>query len=156
MKIDDSEADIQYDVGEGNDETDINSAIIHPETQTLVPDVRYASGYVSSSSVFLFDLSKMTLLSDLLPKSCKHFVGVSERTRSFLFLHQNSWLCSIDSANLALGRYTQHFYVPDEYTSVGHEVLPMQTADDNVVFCLHGELAVVMNGLNFREIKALE
>ena len=155
-KIDDFKADIHYDVGEGNDETDINSAIIHSETQTLVLDVRYASGYVSSSSMFLFDLSKMTLLSNLLPKYCKHLIGVSERTRNFVFLHKNSWLCSIDLANLALSRYTQHFYVPNEYMSVRHEVLPVRTADDNVVFCLHDELAVVMNGLNFREIKAFE
>ncbi len=106
--------------------------------------------------MFLFDLGKMTLLSDLLPKYCKHLIGVSEQTRSLVFLHQNSWLCSINLANLTPGRYTQHFYVPDEYMSVRHEVLPVQTRDDNVVFCLHGELAVVINGLNFREMKALK
>ena len=155
-KIDNFTTDVHYDVGVGNDETDINSAIIQPETQTLVLDVRYASGYISSSSIFFFELSKMTLLSDLLPKYCKHLIGVSERTRSFVFLHQNSWLCSIDSANLALGRYVQHFYVPEEYMSVRHEVLPMRTADDSVVFCLHGELAVVRNGFIFREMKVLE
>jgi WD40 repeat protein len=156
LKIDDTVDDIHYNVGEGNDETNINSAIIHPETQTLALEVRYASGYVSSSSMFLFDLSKMTLLSDLLPKYCKHLIGVSERTRSFVFLQQNSWLCSIDLASLALGCYTQHFYVPDEYMSVKHEVLPVRTADDNLVFCLHDELAVVINGLKFREKKAFE
>lgn len=155
-KIDSLEADIHYDVGKGNDETEINSAIIDPETQTLVLDVRYASGYISSSSMFLFDLSKMTLLSDLLPKYCKHFIGVSERTRSLIFLHQNSWLCSVNLANHVPGRYTQHFYVPDEYTSLRHEVLPVRTPDDSVVFCLHGELAVVMNGLNMKEMKAFE
>ena len=149
-KIDDFEAELHYDVGEGNDETDIYSAIIHPGTQTLILDIRYASGYVSSSSMFLFDLNKMMLLSDILPKYCKHLIGVSERTRSVVFLHQNSWLCSINLANLASGRYTQHFYVPDEYMSVRHEVLPVCTPDDNVVFCLHGELAIVINGLNFR------
>ena len=149
-KIDDVEADLHYDVGEGNDETDIYSAIIHPGTQTLILNIRYASGYVSSSSMFLFDLNKMMLLSDILPKYCKHLIGVSERTRSVVFLHQNSWLCSINLANLASGRYTQHFYVPDEYMSVRHEVLPVCTPDDNVIFCLHGELAMVINGLNFR------
>lgn len=149
-RMDDIKADIHYDVGEDNQETDINSAIIHPGTQTLVLDVRWASGYVSSSSIFPYDLSKMALRSDLLPKHCKHLIGVSERTRSLVFMHQNSWLCSIDLANLALGRYTQHFYVPDEYMSVRHDVLPVLTADDNVVFCLHGELAVVINGLNYR------
>jgi WD40 repeat protein len=155
-KIDGFEADLHYDVGNCNDETDINSAVIHPETQTLVLDVRYASGYISSSSMFLFDLSKMTLLSDLLPKYCKHLIGVSERTRSLVFLHQNSWLCSINLANIVPGRYTQHFYVPDEYMSVRHEVLPVRTSDDSVVFCLHGELAVVMNGLNMKEMKPFE
>jgi len=155
-KIDGFKAKIHYDVGVGNDETDINSAIIHPDTQTLVVEVRYASGYVSSSSMFLFDLSTMTLLSDSLPKHCKHVIGVSERTESLVFLHQNSWLCSINLANLTPGHYTQHFYVPDEYMSVRHEVLPVRNTDDNVVFCLHGELAVVMNGLNFKEMKVLE
>ena len=149
-KIDDVEAELHYDVGEGNDETDIHSAIIHPETQTLILGIRYASGYVSSSSMFLFDLNKMMLLSDYLPKYCKHLIGVSERTRGVVFLHRNSWLCSINLANLASGRYTQHFYVPDEYMSVRHEVLPVCTSDDNVIFCLHGELAIVINGLNFR------
>ncbi len=155
-KIDDFEADIPYDVGEGNEETDINSAIIHLETQTLVFNVRYLSGWVSSSSMFLFDLGTMTLLSDLFPRYCKHLISVSERTRSLVFLHRNSWLCSINLDNLAPGRYIQHFYVPDEYMSVRHKVLPVRTPDDSVVFCLPGELAVVINGLKFREMKALE
>ncbi|KAI9751154.1 MAG: hypothetical protein M1835_001254 [Candelina submexicana] len=155
-KVDGFKANIHYDVGQGNDETDINSAIIHPETQTLVLDVCYTSGYVSSSSLFLFDLSKMMLLSDLLSTYCKHLIGLSERTQSLVFLHQNSWLCSIDLANLALGCYTQHFYVPDEYMSVGHEVLPVWSSDNNVVFCLHGELAVVKNGFNFKVMKTLQ
>ena len=155
-KIDGFEFNINYDVGEGNDEIDINSAIIRPETQTLILDVRYASGYVSSSSMFLFDLGKMTPPSNVLPKFCRHLIGVGERTRSLLFLHQNSWLCSINIANVAPAYYTQHFYVPDQYMSVRHEVLPVATSDDNVVFCLDGELAVVINGLNFREMKAFE
>ena len=150
------EFDINYDVGEGNDEIDINSAVIHPETQVLILDVRHASGYISSSSMFLFDLGKMTPPSKSLPKHSRHLIGVSERTRSLLFLHQNSWLCSINLANVAPDCYTQHFYVPDEYISVRHEVLPVVTSDDSVVFCLDGELAVVTNGLNFREMKAFE
>ena len=94
----------------------------------------------------------MTLLSGLLPKYCKHLIGVSKRTRSFVFLRQNSWLRSIDIANLALGRDIQHFYVPEEYMSIRHEVLPMRT----MVFCLRGELAVAMNGLNSIDMKVLE
>ena len=155
-KIDGFEVDINYDVGEGNDEVGINSAIIYPEIQALVLDVCYASGYVSSSSMLLFDLGKITHSNNFLPKYCKHLVGVSERTRSLLFLHQNSWFCSISLTNFAPGCYTQHFYVPDKYMSVRHEVLPVATSDDHVVFCLDGELAVVINGLNFKEMKVFE
>ena len=153
-KVSDHKDDLPYDVGEGDEETDITHAIIDPETKTLIIDVRHASGYVSSSSVFLFNISKMTPLSALLPKHCRHLIGISERTRSFVFLHRNSWLCSIDLRELALGRYKQHFYVPYEYMSVRHEVLPIWTTDENVVFCLLGELAVVVNGLSFKEMKA--
>ena len=165
LKVEGSEIYIQYEIGKDSEETDINSATIYPESQTLVLEVRCASGYVSSSTVFLFDLGKIpterisppTLkpLNDLLPKCCKHFIGLSERWRGFVFLHQDSWLCSVDLASLALGRYTQHFFVPNEFLSVRHDVLPVRTADDNVVFCLHGELAVVVNGLGFRETKEL-
>ena len=42
LKMDEFRADVHYDVGEGNVEIDIDSAIIHPETQTPVLDVRYA------------------------------------------------------------------------------------------------------------------
>ena len=82
-KIDDFKADIHYDVGKGNDETDVNPAIVHPETQTLALDVRYISGYVSSPSILPLDSSKITLPSDL--QYCKNIVGVSKRTRSFVF-----------------------------------------------------------------------
>ena len=82
-KIDDFKADVHYDVGKGNDETDVNPAIVRPETQTLALGVRYVSGYVSSSSILPLDLSKITLLSDL--QYCKNIIGVSKRTRSFVF-----------------------------------------------------------------------
>ncbi|KAG8531678.1 uncharacterized protein KY384_003310 [Bacidia gigantensis] len=154
-KIDNFKADLEYDIGEGNNETDINSAVIHPETQNLILDIQYASGYVSSSSMFFFNLSKMTTMSELIPKYCKHFIGVSERTQTFVFLHQNSWLCSISKNQLALGQYTQHFYVPDKFMLLRHRVLPTLTADDDVVFCLYDELTVVRNGLIFKETKVL-
>ena len=165
-KMEDFDVHIHYEIGKGGEETDISSAVMYPETQTLALEVHYASDYVTSSKMFLFDLGELppghipagprVPLSDLLPKCCRHFIGLSERTRSFVFLHQNSWLCSIDLASLALGRYSQHFFVPGEYMSVRHEVLPVSTVEDSVVFSLHGELAVVINGLNFRETKVLE
>lgn len=166
--IEDFEFQLQYAVEDGNVEVDIESLVIYPETRTLVVDARHISGYVSSSTMFLFDLNKtpspsppdklvsLAPLSDVLPRYCKQFIGISERTKSFVFLHHNSWLCSADLAGLSQGRYIQHFFVPNEYMSAKHNVIPVRTVDDGIVFCLNGELAVVKNGLNFREVKDLE
>ena len=165
-KVENSVIQLQYQVPKGTEEVDISSAVFDAETQTLILEVRYSSGYVSSSITFLFNLSEeppattnapiFTMMNDQLPRYCKHFIGLSERTRSFIFLHHNSWLCSFDLASLAHGRYAQHFFVPNEYMSVQSEVLPVRTVDDRMVFCQHGELTVVRNGLNSRETKVLE
>lgn len=160
-----SQIHLSYELSLGSEEAGLSSAIIHADTQTLVLEVCCVSDYVSSSKMFLFDLGKLppeptpirTLvpLNNLLSKCCKHFIGLSDRTRSLIFLHQNSWLCSIGIAGLAKDCYIQHFFVPNEYMSVRHEVLPVRTASDNMAFSLNGELAVVMNGLTFRETKRL-
>lgn len=162
---------LQYALDEGDVETGINTAAVSTSTRTLVLEVRHDSNlHVSSSTMFLFDLSKVlpstespstvTIepLSDVLPKRCKRFVGFSEPTRSIVFVHQNSWISSIDLPSLVEKRYTQNFFVPKDYLSgsSGAEGLPVKTAGDDVVFCLHGELIAVKNGLTFREVKALE
>ncbi|RYP71364.1 hypothetical protein DL771_004852 [Monosporascus sp. 5C6A] len=160
-KIDDSQVHLQYQLGEGSEEAGLDSGAIYDET--LVLDVRVHSGYVSSSMMFLFDLSgnsadkektMLKPLSDLLPNLSKRFIGFSERTKTILFLHKDSWLSSINSKNLALNRYTQHFFIPTEYVSTSNHVLPASTVDDSIVFCLHGELVVVKKGLNFQELKS--
>ncbi|KAK1764024.1 hypothetical protein QBC33DRAFT_548570 [Phialemonium atrogriseum] len=163
---------LQYDLDEGDVETGINTAVVSTSTRTLVLEVRHHSNLLmSSSTMFLFDLSKvpppatgspsdiiLKPLSDVLPKHCKHFVGFSEPTKSIVFVHQNSWISSIDLPSLEEKRYTQHFFVPKDYLagSSGAEGLPVKTVGDDVVFCLHGELIAVKNGLTFREVKALE
>ena len=165
-KIEASEVQLQYSVSKGNEVADINSAILHSETQTLVLDVRHTSGYVSSSTVFLYNLNQLKAVpsftpilspsNDVLSHLCQTFLGVNKRTTSFMFMHQNSWLCSINLPQLAQSCYTQHFFVPNEFMSVHHDVLPVLAADGNVVFCLHGELAVVANGHAFSETKYLK
>ncbi|RYP23160.1 hypothetical protein DL765_001245 [Monosporascus sp. GIB2] len=160
-KIDATQVHVQYQLGEGSEEAGLDSAAIYDET--LVLDVRFHSGYVSSSVMFLFDLSGnsagkeimvLNPLSDLPPNLSKRFIGFSERTKSVLFLHKDSWVSSISSKNLALNQYMQHFFVPTEYVSTSNHVLPVSTANDSIVFCLQGELAVVKNGLNFQELKS--
>ncbi|KAI0839441.1 NACHT and WD domain protein [Hypoxylon sp. FL0890] len=164
-KLDHPEINLEYDLAVGDVETGINSALIQPESQVLLLEVHHNSGYLSSSTVFLFDLKcvldgagtpTLRPLNDLLPRCSRHFIGVSQRTKSLVFLHRDSWLCSIDIGNTLARQFSRHFFVPNEYVPSNHPVLPIKSADDNIVFCLHGELAIVKNGLKFREIQTIE
>lgn len=168
-QIEGSQVDLRYDIEDGT-ETAINSALLHTETRTLVVDVRHESGFVSSSTMFLFDLAD-ALPSNAAPEDttldplhtlrsaiCNRYVGISKA--KYVFLHRNSWLSSADLKNLASKQYSQHFFVPNEYVSSRHDghqdVRPVMTADEDVVFCLYGELVIVKNGLRFQDIKELE
>lgn len=162
-RVPDFKVQLQYSVEEGTEEVKVESAAICPGTQTLALEIRHTSGFVSCSTLFLFDLSKvkpsgspsigLTLepTCNLLSKHCKQFIGTIERTKSFVFLHQNSWLCSIGPEGLSRGQYIQHFFVPNEYISANDQALLAKTADNGIVFCLHGGLVFVKNGLSFRQ-----
>ncbi|KAI0376958.1 NACHT and WD domain protein [Hypomontagnella monticulosa] len=157
---------LNYELAAGDIETGARSAFIHAETHILVLEISYNSGYVSSSAMFLFNLKAMSdqlhttpwPLSNSLPRYSKHFVGISRRMKSLLFLHRDSWLCSIDlnSTSTTIRQFTRHFFVPKELIPSNHRVLPIKSADDNIVFCLHDELSIVKNGLKFREVRSLE
>ncbi|KAI1501012.1 WD40-repeat-containing domain protein [Biscogniauxia marginata] len=158
-----NEVEIDYTIKGGIPAVDINAAFMCIETQALVIDVHYMSGFVALSTMFLFGLGSngsstaatLTPLRDELTKHCKHFIGFVERSKNFVFLDHDSWLCSVDLPSLTKGLYSRHFFVPSEYISTTHKVMPVQTADDSYVFCLHGGIVIVKNGLNFRETKEL-
>jgi WD40 repeat protein len=168
-RIEGSEISLQYDIENGV-ETAIDSAVLHTESHTLVVDVRHESGYVSSSTMFLFSLPipnpstgefadiALKPLHRLGPAFCSRFVGISRG--KFVFLHRTSWLSSTDLKSLSSKRYAQHFFVPNEYVSIRHDghrdVRPVKTSDEDVVFCLYGELVIVKNGLRFEDVKELE
>lgn len=156
---------LDYKLPEDSKGTNIDMAVMHPGSRTLVLEMRYDLGNASCSISFLFDLSLATsepnikTLSashDVFSSYCKHFMGFSHQVPHFIFLHRNSWLSSCSLEDFAQNRHSQHFFVPDEYISTSHEVLPVKTAEDDFVFCLHGELAIVKNGRKFQDVKALK
>lgn len=63
--------------------------------------------------------------------------------------------CSIGSEGLSQGYFVQNFFVPDEYMSTSDKALVAKTADNGIVFCLQGGLAIVRHGLNFGEQRIL-
>ncbi|KAH8907338.1 NACHT and WD domain protein [Coniochaeta sp. PMI_546] len=168
-RIEGSSVNLRYDI-EGRIETSINSAVLQTESRMLVVDVQHESGFVSSSTMFLFNLASLRpangVAEDLIldplhslpPAICHRFVGISKGR--FVFVHRNAWLSSTDVKSLASKHYAQHFFVPNEYISSRHDghndVRPVITADEDVVFCLYGELVIVKNGLRFQDIKELE
>lgn len=147
---------LQYSVPEHNVETEIETALVDGKFSTLVLGVRHNSNYVSCSSVFFFNMPDTTValpggllspIHTLTPETCKHFIGTSDRLKSFVFLSSGGWISSINMQGLHGSDYTQHFFVPNEYTPSGSELLPVKTADDEIVFCSHGELVIIRNGL---------
>ncbi|KAI1455463.1 NACHT and WD domain protein [Annulohypoxylon moriforme] len=159
---DDPEIYLKYDLANGDVETGIHSAFIYPESHILIVEVHHNSGYLSSSTVFVFGLQDisnttktLTPLNDLLSQYSRHFIGISQRAKAFVFLHRDSWLCSLDLGNMITRQFSRHFFVPNEYIPSSYRVVPIKSVEDNFVFCLHGELAVVKNGLKFREIQVM-
>ncbi|KAL2204292.1 hypothetical protein CC79DRAFT_1277034 [Sarocladium strictum] len=83
-------------------------------------------------------------------------------TDSLFFLTQNSWLSSLDlqairsGSAAATASYNRHFYVPTDFvTQEGDEIVPVRTVDDEIVFSVHGEIAIIKNGLKFQELQTL-
>ncbi len=147
-----------------------SATAISKSTQTLALEVQHCRGLVSSSTTFLFDLANaatpaegesqpsvvmLAPLSTVLYERCKRFVGFCSRRKSFVFVHCNSWLSSIDLTGLKAEQYTRHFFVPADYLSCDAGVCPVKTADDSIVFCLHGDIISLRNGLKFQEVRAL-
>lgn len=143
----------------------IASAAVMPSTRILIVDIRHTSGFTSSSTTFLFDLKAADMpqptenqmqISQMrlgFTKICKDFIGVTQRAETITFIHQNSWICSIEARSLLQGRFNQHFFIPTEYVSARNQVLPVRTVDSGIIFCLNRGLAIVKNGLNFRDTR---
>ncbi|ORY60895.1 NACHT and WD domain protein [Pseudomassariella vexata] len=155
---------LDYPVETGFAETEIETAAMQPETSLLIINIRQQCGYMTNSMVFLFRMpASVPVTSDStlspiikLPARCDHFIGISKQEKRLLFLQHKCWVSSIDVRRPNPRQYSRHFFVPNEFTSTSSEVLPVRTVDDDIVFCLHGNLAYVKNGLKFEELRPLE
>ena len=154
---------LDFQIEKGSIETAIDSFVFHPETSTFILDIRQQRGFTFHSTTFIFELSASTSPPTLhklpsLPQNIvKRFIGINQATKRLMFLHRESWICSVDPEDLLkpLRRYTQHFLVPDEYVPTHGEVPPIQTADGDFAFCLFDKVVVVRNGLKFQTVREL-
>jgi hypothetical protein len=161
---------LEYSLGKETTVSEFTAAVINTSTQTLALEVRRDCHSASALTTFLFNLNLATNPADenlsssfirlspfgmAVSEKCARFIGFSELTKTIVFLHRNSWLSSVDLQDLDAGKYVQHFFVPTDYLSSNDRVAPVKTVDDDTVFCLHGELISVRNGLKFREVKGL-
>jgi WD40 repeat protein len=148
-----------------SDATRLRTAFMHSEMQTLILEIRDDSRSIPSSSLYMYDLSQISTsaspmvldpIESNLTKHCKHFVGFSNITKSILFLDKSSWIDSIGVSAITQKAYTQHFFVPNEYLLDGYDLLPIRTADDDIVFSSSGKLVIVKNGMLFRENRVFD
>lgn len=165
------EIQLEFTSSKDSDTINFTSAVVSSSIGILALEVQYTLGSLPSTT-FIFDVRtavsaskesppvnsiSLAPLSTLLSRGCRYFVGLSEPTKSIFFLHKNSWLCSTTMPDLADGRYTQHFFVPNGYVTRKYgEATLIQMAEDDVVFCLGEDLVSVRNGLGFRATKSLE
>ena len=154
---------LDFQIEKGSIETAIDSFVFHPESSTFILDIRQQRGFAPHSTTFIYELSASTspptlhTLSSLPQNIVKRFIGINQATKRLIFLHQESWICSVDPKDLLkpLRRYTQHFLVPDEYVPANGEVSPIQTADGDFAFCLFDKVVVVRNGLKFQTVREI-
>ena len=161
-RLEDADAILDYDVEDGYTESRVDSAVIHAETRSLVLTIKQQQGFISNSTVHIFTLpvslaANTTLkpVMTLAANFCLHFLGIGPDDR-LVFLHKSSWVCAIRLKTLQQRRFSRHFFVPSEYVTSSNDVLPIQTVDEDVVFCLYDKIAVVKNGLKYGEMLAME
>lgn len=128
---------------------------VQPTPEVLVVEASFDSNYTSSTPTVVFDFKAGTLDQTLTPMSgpftqqCRHFVGSTKGSETIVFLHRSGWISSFEAQSSSANHYTQHFFISNEYVRTGQEALLVKTVDSDVVFCLHGELLAVKNGMRF-------
>jgi WD40 repeat protein len=66
--------------------------------------------------------------------------------QKLLFLHSNSWICSIDPQNGA--NLIRHFFLPADWLSTNIELMIKVTSKNNIIFVKRAEVAVIKRGLD--------
>jgi WD40 repeat protein len=158
------ECHIQLDlkVDDGFTATMVGSITVSPETSSLILDVHQHRGYDPSSTLLIFQIPELFNprpvklnahpVRVLSSKYYMHFIGIDPKENRLIFLHKNSWVCSIKLLTPTEEHYTRHFFVPNELTTRARDIQPLYTKSKAFVFALHDKLAVIKNGLVFQEI----
>jgi hypothetical protein len=160
---------LDYDLGQGVEETSIALATVLDNM--LILDTRRRQGYAETASPLLFDMTAVETrgskrlvsplpLASRLAQKVRRMVVPRPDLKSheqLLFLGDSNWLSGVSLASPDAATYTRHFPVPNDYVAQDRvdEVLPVRTIDDDIVFSLRGELAVIKNGLKHEDVRPL-
>jgi len=159
---------LEYTTDEGFKEASMDLAFLNPSTRHLVLQYSQESRHTSHSSVAMFQLPPainatlpplppppISALPLVLFPAIKYAMGFTSPGERFVFLTEDSWMCSIplDGDD---SRYTRHFFVPNEYTTKNNEIMPIQATGDNFLFCIFDKIAVIKNGLKFQDLVNVE
>ena len=127
--------------------------------------------YYPAVSLYLLDLKEMqTRSSTITPVLFPDRIAAKIRRRvvsrpglasnkELLFLSKTNWLSGVSLDEQNVETYIEYFPVPNEIlehdgTPLG--LSPIQTIDDDIVFAVHGKLAVFKNGLKHGHVRKIE
>jgi hypothetical protein len=150
-------------------DTSIRTAILDVDSQNLIIDFHHEYNAIAANALLILSvgtiLSSAPLTTPIVLAPNPAHLGLGEHVKYFLelsgsrllFIDSASWLSSVDLntgvTTGAAGEYTRHFFVPNEFVAREAGILPVLSPDKDVVFAADGELAVVRNGLKFRNVR---
>ncbi|TVY14338.1 Vegetative incompatibility protein HET-E-1 [Lachnellula arida] len=79
----------------------------------------------------------------------EHIIG--SLGRKLLFLDQKMWVCSLDLENFN-GECYRHFFIPEDWLSVNRGMILKVTSKSDLVFVKRDEIAVIKQGLAYKEV----
>lgn len=115
-------------------------------------------GKLSMRELLVFDTSMLSPGTETLTSvaefrhvsaQAKHVIGTLGS--KLLFLDHHLWVCSLNLVEQK-GKFSRHFFLPDEWVTTSRKLLCQVTSQGSVVFVRHDAIAMVHRGLKFEEV----
>ncbi|KAI0802817.1 NACHT and WD domain protein [Xylaria sp. FL0064] len=152
---------LEFDIATGFTTSAISSVTTDPATSSLAVDISQSRGNLTASTLSVFQIRELfnpiQAPVDAQPlripslDGYMHLIGIGKTNSRLLYIHKNSWVCSVDLSAPANKHYTRHFFVPNEFTTRVRDIRPLLTRDGSLVFAFHDRFVSIKNGLVFQE-----
>ncbi|KAI3331483.1 WD40-repeat-containing domain protein [Xylariaceae sp. AK1471] len=137
-KMVDCQIKLQLKADDGFAATATGSIAANSETSSLILDVHQHRGYITSSTLVIFQRPEL-----FNPRQVT--MNVQPVRVLLIFLHKNSWACSIKLLTPTDRHHIRHLFVLNEFTTRASDTQPLYTRNKVLIFTLHDKFAVIKN-----------